>query len=249
MDQKVVLVTGAYGGIGQALCQEFHGAGYFVLGIDLPDLGETLHHCHRVVFSDLRRFCKNYNDRDQLLSQVRAHLNGQKINVLVNNAATQILAPVEEIDAQDWYDTLEVNLIAPFLLVQAFLPDLIQTQGTVINIASIHAKLTKPNFSVYATSKAAMVGLTRSLAVELGAKVRVNAIAPAAISTKMLLQGFRESPQALERLSRMHPLGRIGTPQEVAKAASFLASDQSSFMSGTVLELDGGIASRLHDPA
>ena len=94
----------------------------------------------------------------------------------MNNAAVQILAPADAITFDQWRETLDTNLLAPFLLTQALLPELERGRGSVVNVASIHANLTKPGFVAYATSKAALVGLTRSLAVDLGGRVRVNAV-------------------------------------------------------------------------
>ncbi|NJL86666.1 MAG: SDR family oxidoreductase [Leptolyngbyaceae cyanobacterium SM1_1_3] len=192
--------------------------------------------------------CRDQDYQSKVLAQVRSHLNSNPLKVLINNAAIQVVKPVEQITPTYWHATLDVNLVAPFLLTQAFLGDLTITQGSIVNIASIHATLTKPEFVCYATSKAALVGLTRSLAVELGDRVRINAITPAAVATPMLLAGFEGKNKAFEELGQMHPIGRIATPQEVAQAALFLASDQASFITGAVLSLDGGIGSRLHDP-
>lgn len=244
---KAAFITGAAGGIGQALCQEFHAAGYQVLGSDHPSVLAT-EACEDMIPADLEALCHDDDYRQTVIDQVRLRFKAHHLAVLVNNAAIQVVAPVEKLTSAQWHTTLDVNLLAPFLLTQAFLTELSGHRGSVINIASIHAQLTKPEFSCYATSKAALVGLTRSLAVELGDRVRVNAIAPAAIATSMLMEGFEDNPTAFEQLSKMHPIGRIGTPEEVAKAALFLASDQARFMTGAILELDGGISGRLHDP-
>ena len=184
-----------------------------------------------------------------MLACLRAELGNGGLHVLINNAATQIVAPVEQLTTDDWHTTLDVNLISPFLLTQALLSELQKAQGSIINIASIHARLTKPHFAAYATSKAALVGLTRSLAVELGGRVRVNAICPAAIATSMLEAGFEANPHGLAKLASHHPSGCIGTTEDVARAALFLAEAEGAFLIGDVLGLDGGIASRLHDPA
>jgi NAD(P)-dependent dehydrogenase (short-subunit alcohol dehydrogenase family) len=118
----------------------------------------------------------------------------------------------------------------------------------VINIASIHALLTKPRFSAYATSKSALIGLTRALAVELGGRVRVNAISPAAIATPMLESGFSEDPEGLNRLAAYHPSACIGVPDDVARAALCLAEVKGAFLNGAIVGVDGGIGARLHDP-
>jgi NAD(P)-dependent dehydrogenase (short-subunit alcohol dehydrogenase family) len=139
--------------------------------------------------------------------------------------------------------------VAPLHLAQALLSDLEAAVGSVVNIASIHAVATKPGFVCYATSKAALVGLTRAMAVDLGPRIRVNALLPAAVDTPMLRESFSGSETALGELGRMHPAGRIARPEEVARAAVFLASDQASFMTGAAVHVDGGIAGRLHDPS
>ena len=118
----------------------------------------------------------------------------------------------------------------------------------MVNVASIHANLTKPGFVAYATSKAALVGLTRSMAVDLGRRVRVNAVLPAATATPMLTAGLGGAAE-LEALGAMHPLGRIARPEEIAAAVVYLASEAASFVTGTVLAVDGGVGARLHDPA
>ena len=149
---------------------------------------------------------------------------------------------------QDWHDTLDVNLLAPFLLTQALLNNLERGNGSVVNISSVHARATKPGFVCYATSKAALAGLTRALAVDLGSRVRVNSINPAAVITPMLLEGFKGRDDQYAELAKMHPLGRIAEPSEIAQMAVFLASNKASFISGTAFNVDGGILSRLHDP-
>lgn len=138
--------------------------------------------------------------------------------------------------------------MAPFLLTQALLRPLEQAFGCVVHISSIHARLTKKNFVAYATTKAALSGLTRAMAVDLGDRVRINAIEPAAIQTPMLMAGFSERADAYRELELCHPQMRIGTPQEVADAALVIADSRARFLHGTCVSLDGGISARLHDP-
>lgn len=242
--QKTALITGASGGIGRALCAVFQAANYRVIGLDKVKSEDRDH-----LEGDLRQMCLSQSYRSEVIEQIREFLKqSHGLDVLINNAAVQIVKPMDEITLEDWYQTLDINLIAPFLLAQELLPELQAASGSVINIASIHATLTKPGFICYATSKAALVGLTKSMAVELGAKVRVNAICPAAVATPMLLAGFEEKEGLFKELSDMHPVGRIAEPEEVAKAALFLASQDAQFINGASLQLDGGISSRLHDP-
>jgi NAD(P)-dependent dehydrogenase (short-subunit alcohol dehydrogenase family) len=243
---KTALITGASGGIGQALCSTFRNNGYRVIALDLlqKDI-ET----DSFIRADLNNFCVDPEYCSKIITQINDCLNiPPTLDVLINNAAVQIIKPMKQIAISDWHQTLNVNLVAPFLLTQSLFSSLQRVKGSVINIASIHAKLTKPEFVCYATSKAALVGLTKSMAVELGSKVRINAICPAAVATPMLLAGFESNLEAYQSLSSMHPVGRIAEPNEVARTALFLASKDARFINGACLELDGGISSRLHDP-
>ena len=242
---KTALITGALGGIGQALCSEFQQAGYFVIGTDKRE-GKCA--CDAFLHVDVRDLYTNTDIRAKVMADVRTIVGPHGLKVLVNNAATQVLNKTDDVKIEDWDATLETNLVAPFLLVQGLLSELEKAKGSVVNIASIHAVATKPGFVCYATSKAALVGMTRALAVDLGPRVRINAINPAATATPMLLAGFEGKPKQFEELSKMHPLERIAQPAEVAKTALFLASDDAAYITGSVLHIDGGIGSRLHDP-
>lgn len=243
---RSVLITGAAGGIGAALCAAFHAAGFRVIATDIKEAAIT--GADAFVACDLDVITRDAVVLDVFASSVRATAAGTELAVLVNNAATQVLASTANIGLPDWERSLRVNLTAPFLLTQTFLPELSAAKGTVINIGSVHAQATKPGFVTYATSKAAIHGLTRALAVDLGKRLRVVCVAPAAIATPMLREGFSAVPGAFDALSAAHPLGRIGEPAEVAAAAVQLAQETFLFSTGSVFWLDGGVLSRLHDP-
>lgn len=243
---KTALITGASGGIGQALCSTFIKNGYKVIALD-----RLRKHIEAEFFieADLEKFCVDRSYCSKTVAQIETLLGSPpKLDVLINNAAVQLVKPMEQISVSDWHQTLNINLIAPFLLTQSLFSFLERVKGSVINVTSIHARLTKPEFVCYATSKAALVGLTKSMAVELGSRIRINAICPAAVATPMLLAGFEGNEEAYRTLSSMHPVGRIAEPIEVAQMALFLASKDACFINGACLELDGGISSRLHDP-
>ncbi|CAG4884362.1 putative Protein FixR [Georgfuchsia toluolica] len=244
---RAAIITGSAGGIGAALCRAFAEAGYYVVGTDQA-LPEEATASHAYVPVDLDQFCTDEKARVAAMARIRHALEARPLGVLINNAALQVVKPVERLTVEDWSRTLNINLVAPFLLTQAFLPELEAANGSVINIGSIHAALTKPEFTAYATSKSALGGLTRSLAVELGRRIRINAICPAAIATPMLLAGFEGKKAALADLAGMHPVGRLGEPGEVAALALFLASDDAKFINGAEFGLDGGMRARLHDP-
>jgi NAD(P)-dependent dehydrogenase (short-subunit alcohol dehydrogenase family) len=247
MNDLAAVVTGSAGSIGRALCKVFKAAGYKVIGLDIKDQDDT--EADAWLHGDLVRFVADEEYRGRMLEAIRAAAGETKISVLCNNAAEQRLARTENVSISDWQVSLDVNLTAPFLLSQGLLLDLETTGGSIINVASIHARLTKPEFVAYATTKSGLIGLTKAMAVDLGGRVRVNAICPAAIDTPMLREGFEgRSSTDLDSLRLCHPAGRIGQPEEVAELALWLASPRASFVSGACYEIDGAISSRLHDP-
>jgi NAD(P)-dependent dehydrogenase (short-subunit alcohol dehydrogenase family) len=242
-----IIITGASGGIGQAFVKIFAQAGYSVIATDIVDAPDNLP-CYHFIQADLQRTVQDEVYAQYIFTQVKACLNDNGLKGLINNAAVQILGNFDILTRSDWYNTLEVNLLAPVIWTQAFLPELEQTQGSVLNISSIHAKLTKKNFAAYATSKAALSGLTRSMAIELGNKIRINAIEPAAIDTPMLRAGFADNREGFEQLKSYHPSQTIGTPEELGKLALFIVENESLFFNGAIVSFDGGIGSCLHDP-
>ncbi len=242
---KTALITGAAGGIGQALCLAFRRAGYRVIGTDRKPVVED---CDVFIPADLEEMVRDEQIGQQVIESLRAVLEDGALHVLVNNAALQIRKSAETLSVRDWQRSLDTNVVAPFALIRGLLPELKRARGSVVNIASIHAQLTKPGFAAYATSKSAMVGMTRSLAVDFAGSIRVNCINPAATATSMLVAGFEGREEELSQLARCHPLGRIADPREVARVAVFLASEDASFVNGAALDVDGGIGARLHDP-
>lgn len=240
----VALITGAAGGIGSAMVPAFEAAGWQVVGTDLKPLARAGHltvdigACTDPTHADHRR----------VVAALRAATGG-RLKALVANAAHQVVKPSGELTAADWQQTLGVNLLSPFWLAMAFKDELATNRGSFLAISSIHERLTKPGFVAYATSKAALSGMVRALAVELGDQVRCNAICPAAIATPMLVAGFEGRPEALAVLKSFHPVHRLGRPSDVAQAALYACSDAASFLNGSCIDLSGGISARLHDPA
>jgi NAD(P)-dependent dehydrogenase (short-subunit alcohol dehydrogenase family) len=241
---KTVLVTGSACGIGKAICKIFLREGYKVIGVDLIRVKIP---AYDFIQYDISELCNKNSANDDFYHKIEA-LIGRKLDVLVNNAALQIVKPAEKLTIEDWQQTLNTNLLAPFLLVRRFLPMLRKAKGSVVNIASIHAQLTKTNFAAYSTSKGALVSLTRALALDLAPEVRINAVLPAATDTPMLRDGFKNNKKGLKVLGAYHPLKRIAKPEEVAEVVLFLAGQKASFITGTAVNVDGGIGMCLHDP-
>ncbi len=242
--KKTALITGAAEGIGKSVCDLFHKEGYVVIGIDQHKVDSRP---YKVVQLDITEFSETDSASQDLYQYVES-ISDARLNVLVNNAAIQIVKPVPEITDQDWDVTLETNLVAPFRMIQRFLSMLVKAKGSVVNISSIHSKATKAGFSLYATSKGAIDTLTRALAIELAPDVRVNSANPAATDTAMLRDGFGDNAQGLKDLGAYHPMGCIADPEEVAQLVHFLTSDKAGFITGASINIDGGIGACLHDP-
>ena len=248
MTGRTAVITGCAGGLGKALCRSFCEAGYRVIGTDRKEMS-VYDDLHAFIQVDVAQASADAGIMSSFLENVKDAADNRPIDVLINNAAVQFLGSTDEIDLESFRHSLEVNITAPFALTKAFLAQLRETHGTVINVGSVHTRATKPAFVAYATSKAAIDGLTRALAVDLGPDVRVVALAPAAVDTDMLRAGFEGNPDGFAALQSIHPAGRIAQPQEIGDLAVFLASEKAGFMTGTTVCTDGGILSRLHDPA
>lgn len=251
---KIAIITGSSGGIGKALVNTYLEDNYTVIGLDrasfINDAALPAAKNFIMLDADLLLFSKNLSYREGLLNKVKGCLP-EKYDalVIINNAAEQILKPIADINWMDWEISLAVNSAAPFFLTQGLVKELSASRGHVVNISSIHAKLTKPNFTCYAVSKAAVEGVTRSLAIELSPLgISVNALAPAAIATEMLRAGFVNNPEKLQELEAYHPSQSIGKPSDVAHFIKSITDHRSGFLSGSVLKFDGGISNRLHDP-
>jgi NAD(P)-dependent dehydrogenase (short-subunit alcohol dehydrogenase family) len=246
---KSVLITGACGAIGRELVRASILSGYCVIATDKHPqyVGEESVTAYLPL--ELGAFVDSSPLREAWLLRLKSVLGDMKLCGLINNAALQVVEPVENISSDDWDLSIKVNVTAPFLLTQALVADLTAARGSVLNIGSIHARLTKPHFSTYATSKAALAGMTKALAVELGGRIRVNAIEPAAIDTDLLRAGFEKQNLDFDALAACHPSGHIGSPYEVAKLAMTLLDGDLSFLNGACVALDGGIGGRLHDPS
>lgn len=249
-NKKWALITGALGGIGSALVNEYSKSGYTVIATDVKSAKQGQFDDTEVVFQqlDLEKIALNEEFSNEFYERVSEITQGQGIATLVNNAAIQILAPSKEMSREQWNQSFNVNLMAPFFLSQLFLKDLEIHSGSIVNISSIHATQTKKNFVAYATTKAALSSMTRNMVLDLGNRIRINAIEPAAIATDMLKAGFEGKEEKFRQLEEFHPIGRVGTPKEVSKLAVFLSSDDAGFVQGACISASGGISGCLSDP-
>ncbi len=248
IEGRVVIITGAASGMGRAMAHLFADEGAKVglidqtqTGIDhvLNELADAGHHAVSGVAADV-------SDRAGVGAAVESirHALGP-VDILVNNAGVSIPAPIDADSYDDaWRTTLGVNLEAHTVLIRACLDDLLRDrEGRIVNIASTEGLGATPYITAYTASKHGVIGLTRGLAVELGRRgVTVNCVAPGPIRTGMTDAIDDEAKDKFAR--RRVPLGRYGSPEEVAHAVLSLTLPAASFINGTVLVVDGGMTAQ-----
>jgi len=244
---KTALITGAASGIGRATAQLFAREGASVVIADVNDTGG--HAVRQQILSDGGQAIfepanvASGTDCERLIEKVLVKFGG--IDVLVNNAGIIRRATVLEIQEQDWDQVMAVNVKSIFLLARLVVPIMAGSGGgVIINVASGWGLVGGPRAAAYCASKGAVVLLTKAMAVDHGRQnIRVNCICPGDTDTSMLRgeahQLGEEEEHFLKEAAR-RPLGRVGKPEEIARAALFLATDRSSFVTGTVLVVDGG---------
>jgi meso-butanediol dehydrogenase/(S,S)-butanediol dehydrogenase/diacetyl reductase len=240
---KVVVVTGAASGIGLAVAKRFGAEGSRVVLADL-NLGKAqaaAEEVKRAGGEDAMGIECDVSQEQQVASVVRKTIEAWgSFDVLVNNAGLMIFKPLEEQTSEDWLKVLSVDLMGSFYFTkQAFLH--MAGGGSIVNVSSIHAIETTPLVSAYAAAKAAIVSLTRSAALEGGAKgIRVNAVLPGAVNTPMLWNNPNVK-SGLEKIDR----GVLGQPEDLAAVIAFLASEEAQFVRGAAVVVDGGRLGRL----
>ncbi|MDI3468800.1 MAG: Oxidoreductase, short-chain dehydrogenase/reductase family [Pseudolabrys sp.] len=244
----IAAVTGAASGIGRAIAQGYARAGARVVVLDMNEAGAAeVAQEIKAAGGDAAGFALDVTKRDDCFAMAKrvADTIGA-VSVLVNNAGINRRNPFAGDEAaflKDWQDIMAINLNGVFNVTHAFLPQLRAAKGRVVNIGSIQSFLhvRTPNSAAYTTSKHGVLGFTKALAAELGKDgVRVNAIGPGLIETP-LNAAVRVNNPALTQIFLDHtPLGRAGKPDDIVGPAVFLASDMSSYVTGTIVMADGG---------
>lgn len=243
---KVAVVTGGGGGIGRATSEMFarHGARVVVAEIDRDRLDETERAIHAAGGEVLGVHCDVCEEPDveRLRASVEAAYGGA--DVLVNNVGHYLPGDGEFLssEADEWRALWRVNVEHALLCTRAFVPTMIERGGgSVVNVSSVEAFRAIPRRPVYSACKAALTGFTRSLAVELGNRgVRVNAIAPDLTETLQVPYSRLVPDEQRDRVPSWVPVGRFGTPDDIARVVLFLASDLAGFVTGTTIHADGG---------
>nr|WP_294503245.1 SDR family oxidoreductase [uncultured Rhodopila sp.] len=236
LDGKLVLVTGGGSGIGEGIARAMAEHGARVIVADVNEAAAE--RVAAAIGGDAAHFELDVTDR--FACDALARTVGP-ISVLVNNAGIIRRGKVEAENARaDWDATLAVNLDGPYNMVTAFLEQLKETAGCVINIGSVQSFVALPNSAAYTASKGGVRALTKALAIELSPQgVRVNAIGPGLIATPLNATA-RQNPEYMANFSQRIPLGRVGEPGDIAGPAVFLASDLARYITGVTLPVDGG---------
>lgn len=250
---KRVFITGAAQGIGLAIAEAFvrEAAAVFLIDMDgallaaeaerLRTQGATVGHMTADI-TNAKAIC-------EAVAQAEREIG--RINALVNNAGVNVFAEPLETSDEEWNRCFDINLKGAWNCSKAVLPGLIgEGGGVILNIASTHAFTIIPHTFPYPLAKHALLGMTKSLGLEYAPKnVRVNALAPGYVATQKVIDywnGFADPEAARAETMKLHPGGRIATPQEIAMAAVFMISDECPFMNATCLTVDGGLSVQQH---
>jgi len=249
LDGKVALVTGAGSGIGKTIAHAIASAGARVGVLDIePEWANLAKTEIEQEGGEALAICADVSRKDQVFTGVQACADrwGQ-LDILVNNAAIMgdREVPLVEVEESDWDRVIAVNLKGPLLCIQAVAPLLRSSGGgSIINITSIGGRLCYPGRRAYGITKAALENLTMQAAVELGPwNIRVNSISPGWFRTRMTEYAYRQ-PEEARRRSEIVPLQRLGEAWDVAYLVVFLGSDESKYITGASVEIDGGLLAR-----
>lgn len=246
LKNKIAIVTGAANGIGLSITEAFinEGATVFMADIDAEKLkaeGERFNSvslCTHAVVCDVG----NTDDVGNLINEVIMQYN--RIDIIVNNAAVAIGGNIKDMPENDWDKLMNTNLKSVYRTIKLAMPHMLkQKRGSIINMSSTQAFRSWDNWTAYAAAKGAMLAMTNQLAGQFGKdNIRFNSISPGAILTPMNEKRVeKEGPGFLKSSIGQHAIERMGTPEEVAVTAVFLASDESAFITGVDIKVDGGL--------
>lgn len=254
LQDKTAFVTGGAQGIGRGIveCLLEQGAGVTIADVNADkgqNLADELKAAGRnVIFTET-----DITREAQIEQAIQSHLQHfGAINTLVNNAGRNQHFDASKMTVDEWQAAMNLNLRGAWLCAKHVLPTMAeQNQGVIINISSVHATMTMYNFFPYNVAKAGLLGLTRSLAIDWGHKnIRVVTVSPGYVRTPPLTDSLQDTDNPIaeeKRIADLHPIKRIGEPQDVGNLVAFLASDAAGYITGTEIIIDGGISARYAD--
>lgn len=247
LKDKAALITGAGSGIGRATATLFAKEGArVVVACRTSSAGEETVNIIKNVGGEAMFIAGDVGKARDVSRMIENTVGGYgKIDILFNNAGINFKSPLAEMEEEQWDRIIDTNLKGVFLGCKYAIPVMIrQGEGVIINMASTYAFVGFPNSGAYCASKGGVVALTKALALEVSPfKIRVNCICPGTTETPLaerLWLASGKPDEMREHSLRMHPIGRLGKPEDIAWAALFLASDESSFVTGSALFVDGG---------
>jgi 2-keto-3-deoxy-L-fuconate dehydrogenase len=239
LDGKVALVTGGASGIGKCTCEELTRAGASVI---VADVGVEQAQALAMSLPGAKAVHMDVTNRESI-NVAAAHLD--RLNILVNNAGIAHVGTIAQIEPDDFDRLVEVNVKSVYLVTRALLPLLLKTCGSIVNIGSVAGQVGIKQRFGYCTTKGAVLAMTRQLAVEYPKELRVNCICPGTVQTPFV-EGYLDKYHAHEKekvraeLNERQPIGRLGKPEEIASLIRYVCSDETEFMTGSLLSIDGG---------
>lgn len=239
LDGKIALVTGGASGIGAATCRELVHAGAEVI---IADLNLNAAKSFAEELGNARALEMDVTDSKSI---DKAAKGIAKLNILVNNAGIGLVGNIEATGEEDFDRVMRVNVYSVYLVTKAFIPRVLETRGSIVNIGSIAGQVGVKQRFAYCASKGAVLAMTRQIAVDYPQQLRCNCIAPGTVQTPFV-EGYiekyhkHEKDKVREELRQRQPVGRLGTPEDVAGLVRYLCSKEGDFMQGAVISLDGG---------
>jgi len=247
MNTRIAVITGGAQGIGKAMAHRFLSDGFAVVIADVDDEAGYETETEYSKLGTIRFISANVASEPDVLRLVAETVSAFKgINVLINNAGIGFNRPVTELSLADWNRVIGVNLTGLFLCAKYFTPSLRSSHGSIINIASTRALMSEPDTEAYSASKGGIVAMTHALAASLAPDVRVNCISPGWIEIGAWHKAKeRSTPLHSDADKNQHWVGRVGKPEDIANLAAYLASDQSGFITGANMVVDGGMTHKM----
>ena len=231
---KTVVITGAAGGMGSATATLFKSKGYQVLATDREEIKGV----------DFQVVGDVANEATWQKISTVIEQNSLEVSSLINIAGRNYFDLIDDAKKSEWLNMFEVNVVAMVLGIKHLTPYLRKvSSATIVNMSSISAQIGTSGYAAYVATKGAVDSLTKALSLELAPQIRVNAVAPGWIETPFTVTGLNLNPDPVayrKTVEKMHALNRVGTPDEIAKVIYFLASEDSSFMTGSIVTSDGG---------